>query len=160
GLDTNATFDVFVRDRVLGRTVRASVAADGSQLALGAFYVDMSEDGRYVAFSSSDPNVVGAGADTNGVDDIFVRDMILNTTARVSVTSMGAEADGDSIIPKISSNGRFVVFRSYATNLVPGDTNVCASHTMPGSCPDIFLHDRDADGNGVFDEFGPGKIST
>ena len=68
---------------------------------------------------------------------------------RVSVSSAGTQADGGSVDPELSADGRYVVFASAATNLVPGDTNGVA---------DIFLHDRDTDRDGIFDE--PGAIAT
>jgi Tol biopolymer transport system component len=99
-------------------------------------------------------------SDTNGYNDIFVRDRDTDddgvfdepghvNTVRVSVASDGTEADSNSDSPSISADGRFVAFESYATNLVAVDTN--------GRC-DVFLHDRDTDGDGVFDE--PGEVST
>ena len=67
---------------------------------------------------------------------------------RVSIASSGAQAlGGESTSPAISADGRFIAFQSRATNLVPGDTN---------GVMDVFVHDRDADGNGVFDEAGQG----
>ena len=68
---------------------------------------------------------------------------------RVSVSSAGVQANGHSLHPAISSDGRFVLFDSTASNLVSGDTN---------GVSDIFLHDRDTDTDGVYDE--PGAIST
>jgi Tol biopolymer transport system component len=64
---------------------------------------------------------------------------------RVSVSTAGAEANGASSTPSISANGRYVVFSSLATNLVADDTNGVA---------DVFLHDRDTDADGIFDEVG------
>ncbi len=65
---------------------------------------------------------------------------------RVSVASSGAQGlGGESTSPAISATGRFIAFQSRATNLVPGDTN---------GLTDVFLHDRDADGDGIFDESG------
>ena len=65
---------------------------------------------------------------------------------RVSVASTGAQGlGGESTSPAISASGRFIAFQSRATNLVPGDTN---------GLMDVFVHDRDADGDGVFDEAG------
>jgi Tol biopolymer transport system component len=87
--------------------------------------------GQFVAFASPASNLVAG--DTNGVSDIFVRDRLNNLTERVSVASNGAQADGESISPSISQDGRFIAFVSYATNLVPNDTN---------NAPDIFVHDR------------------
>ena len=64
---------------------------------------------------------------------------------RVSVSTAGVEANQWSGVPAISADGRFVVFTSFASNLVDGDTN---------GRPDVFLRDRDTDADGVFDEVG------
>src|SRR5262249_47263712 len=61
--------------------------------------------------------------DTNGVRDVFLRDLVLGTTTRVSVSASGAQATALSSGPTISADGRFVVFYSDASNLVAGDTN-------------------------------------
>jgi hypothetical protein len=100
-----------------------------------------SQDGRYVAFDSAASNLVPD--DTNGFDDIFVHDRWTGATVRVSVDSNGVQGDADCEDVAISGDGRFVAFRSWSTNLVPNDTN---------SRSDVFVHDRDPDGNGVFDE--------
>src|SRR5690242_11634512 len=42
---------------------------------------------------------------------------------RISVATSGTQANGPSSFGNVSANGRFVVFSSDATNLVPGDTN-------------------------------------
>ena len=90
----------------------------------------ISADGRLVAFVSAASNLVSG--DTNGWDDVFVRDRQTGTTSRVSVDSSGAEGDYGSGLPVISADGRVVAFYSTATNLVAGDTN--------GDL-DIFVHD-------------------
>lgn len=83
----------------------------------------------------------------------------LRDTVRVSVASDGTQANDASGIASISPDGRFVTFWSAASNLVPGDTNACAS--VPAfNCVDLFLHDRDEDGDGVFDETGIGERRT
>ena len=61
--------------------------------------------------------------DTNGLDDVFVRDVRAGTTERVSLAPGGGQADGDSWRPSLSADGRHVAFSSNATDLVPGDTN-------------------------------------
>ena len=81
----------------------------------------ISADGRFVAFISDATNLVPG--DTNGRYDVFVRDRQTGTTRRVSVGPGGVQGNGDSFDPAISADGRFVAFDSYATNLVPGDTN-------------------------------------
>ena len=90
----------------------------------------VSADGRYVVFVSRASNLVLN--DTNGVDDIFVRDTQMGTTTRVSVSSSGTQSNGTSSRPDISADGRYVVFLSTADNLVAGDTN---------GLVDVFVHD-------------------
>jgi hypothetical protein len=68
--------------------------------------------------------------DTNGVQDIFLHDRRLGITTRVSVDSHGVQAQGRSSTPSISGDGRHVGFYSFASNLVPGDTN---------GVPDVFV---------------------
>jgi Tol biopolymer transport system component len=83
----------------------------------------ISGDGRFVAYDSAATNLVAG--DTNGGEDVFVRDTTTNKTQRVSLSSSGAQATGgDSDTPAISADGRFVAFLSGATNLVAGDTNM------------------------------------
>ena len=61
--------------------------------------------------------------DTNGTHDVFVRDRQMGTTRRMSRGPGGVQGNLDSVDPAISADGRFVAFESFATNLVPGDTN-------------------------------------
>jgi Tol biopolymer transport system component len=93
--------------------------------------VALSEDGRWLAFSSFDPTLVPG--DTNSAQDVFLRDLLSGTTKRVSVTSAGAQALGHSSVPALSHDGRYVAFQSTANNLVPND---------PGFPADVFLHDQ------------------
>jgi Tol biopolymer transport system component len=129
--DTNGTLDIFVHDRINATTERVSVASDGSQATAGSSGTSISPDGRYIAFGSFANNLVAN--DTNGQMDIFVHDRSTGTTERVSVATDGTQGDADSNRPAISSNGRYIVFLSWATTLVPNDTN---------GQPDIFVHDR------------------
>lgn len=128
--DTNAVFDVFVRDLSTGSTERASVSGAGAQANAESREPSISGDGTLVAFSSLASNLVGG--DSNGAFDIFVRDLSAGTTRRVSLTNAGLQANGDSTRPAISRDGRFVAFVSTATNLVPGDVNGVA---------DVFVRD-------------------
>jgi Tol biopolymer transport system component len=142
--DTNGCRDVFVRDRQLPATERVSVPCLGGQANAGSFRASISADGRFVAFSSSASNLVPG--DTNGYEDVFVRDRLLGTTQRVSLSSSGQQGNDDSAWPSISADGRFVAFSSSASNLVPGDTN--------GAC-DVFVH-QIGSGPGWGDEGGEG----
>lgn len=119
--DTNGTGDVYVRDLVAGTTVRASVADDDQQIAGDSRGGEVSNNGRYVTFWSDDSTLVPG--DTNGADDVFVRDLVAGTTRLVSTSTEGVQGDGSSGQPALTANGRYVVFDSAATNLVAGDTN-------------------------------------
>jgi len=133
--DTNELFDTFIHDRETGETTRVSVDSEGNQADGGGYRVSVSADGRFVVFESPFNNLVPD--DTNGVEDIFVRDRDTGETTRVSVDSDGNEANGASEIywaHAVSVDGRYVAFESAADNLVPNDTN---------GVEDIFVHDRE-----------------
>ncbi|MBI4729560.1 MAG: PD40 domain-containing protein [Acidobacteria bacterium] len=98
----------------------------------------MSGDGRLVAFSSEASNLVRG--DTNGVSDVFVRDLVRGTTVRVSVSSSGRQGNRASGQPAISADGRWVAFSSSASNLVPDDRNRCYQEELK-PCHDVFAHD-------------------
>lgn len=129
--DTNEVEDIFVLDRGTGITTRISLRSNGRQANGRSDSPAISSDGRFVAFRSAASNLVKG--DTNGVADVFVHDRGTGRTARVSVRSNGAQANDGSHEPDISADGRFVVFRSNASDLVKGDTN---------GKEDIFVHDR------------------
>ncbi len=97
-----------------------SVSTDGVQADSSSYFAGMTPDARLVVFSSSSPELVNT--DTNEHDDIFLRDRIAGTTTLVSVAADGGSANGMSMQPAISANGRYVVFLSYATDLV-GENN-------------------------------------
>ncbi len=129
--DTNAAKDVFVRDRHLLQTTRASVDSSGAQANGASARPSISADGRFVAFESDATNLVLG--DTNGASDVFVRDLETETTARVSISTASAQGNGASFAPSISADGRYVAFESTATNLIAGDTNAVS---------DVFVRDR------------------
>ncbi|HVZ94544.1 MAG TPA: hypothetical protein VG797_08540, partial [Phycisphaerales bacterium] len=129
--DTNGFADLFVHDRQTGQTSRVNVNSAGEQANADAGFNSISADGRFVAFESDASNLVPD--DTNGYADVFVHDRQTGQTARVSVASGGAQGKGGSRSPSISGDGRYVAFRSYDSDLVPGDTNFYE---------DVFVHDR------------------
>lgn len=130
--DTNHVEDVFVADRVAHTIVRVSVGTGGAQQVGGdGVYADggsISADGRDVAFASLSPNLVSGDTDT--VYDVFVHDLVADTTVRASVSSQGKQGDRRSLDPRISAGGRWVAFFSSARDLVAADTN---------GRPDIFV---------------------
>ena len=135
--DANGSPDVFVHDRVMRTTERVSVASDGTGGNGYSAGGGLSADGRFVAFLSWADNLVAG--DTNANSDIFVHDRTTGATERVSVASDGTQGNLYSNGPiDISADGRFVVFVSFASNLVPGDTN--GNNSYQGE--DVFLHDR------------------
>ncbi len=137
---SGASGNIFVRDTCLGattctpHTTAVDLAPDGSAPnAVGDWRVSISADGRYVAFSSSAKNLLDPTAEPPNSDDlksnVFVRDICLGPTVapgcsphttQVSL-GLGSEPPNDaSTGPSLSSDGRFVAFQSYATNLAVG----------------------------------------
>jgi uncharacterized repeat protein (TIGR01451 family) len=120
-----------------GFTELDSVSSAGVQGNQDSELPAVSADGRFVAFVSLSDNLVAG--DTNGAADVFVRDRLTGATERASVSSAGAQANGNSGLlngmggPSISADGRFVAFDSEASNLVKGDTN---------GAIDVFVRDR------------------
>lgn len=93
----------------------------------------VSADGRFVAFTSDASDLVAT--DTNGATDVFVRDRTLGTTELISVRTDGTDSgNGFAAGPSMSADGRFVTFRSAATDLVAGT----------GGVENIFVRDRQA----------------
>lgn len=129
--DTNGQVDIFVHDLTTRQTTRVSVSSNGVQANMAVYNPVLSADGRYVAFDSSADNLVAN--DNNDTRDVFVHDRQSGQTMRVSVNSAGVEGNDYSDYAALSANGRLVVFRSTASNLVDDDNN---------SSDDVFVHDR------------------
>jgi hypothetical protein len=130
----------YVRDLVTHTTTRVNVTSNGedrpggngvtgAHLAIGPG-ISLNANGSLVAFATTQAL---DDADTNQLNDIYVRDRTLNLTTRVSVASDTSQSNGTSADPQISANGRYVIFTSDARNLVPGDTN---------GFEDVFVRDR------------------
>jgi len=129
-VDGNGVFDEGnTATELVSRSTAGIVGLNQSQ------YPDISGDGRWVTFQSLASNLVAG--DTNNREDVFVRDRDPDgngvfegngVTTRV-MTSTGAQPDLFSRFPRISSDGEFVVFVSWASNMLPGDTN---------NQPDVF----------------------
>jgi len=167
--DSNRYADIFLHDRQTGTTKRVSVPNLADQGTLGteaagvsfnagnSFSPSVSDDGRYVAFRSQATNLVlndSSGDSTNAYlkgTDIFVHDIQTGETTRVSVPNLadqgtlGTEANNNSGNPEISADGKFIVFKSDATNLVVGDTNNSCDlnfdTVFDENCTDIFLYE-------------------
>mgnify|MGYP002713020065 CR=1 FL=1 len=125
--DTNGEGDIFVRDVISGTTTRVSVAAAGIIEANGrSTSPRISDDGRYVAFSSEASNLVPG--DTNNETDVFFHDNVTGITRRVSVYAAGIESDGASGLADMTADGRYVLFTSSARNwALDGDEEIGSS---------------------------------
>lgn len=123
-------FNVFVHNMVTGRTRQASLGAAHEQPEIFGFSGSpvISADGGTVAFYSMASNLVPG--DDNQARDVFVRDLSAGTTTRVSVGTSGQQGDSDSDISPgaVSADGTRIAFASFATTLVPGDTNRAEDH--------------------------------
>ncbi|MGN6692827.1 MAG: DUF4214 domain-containing protein, partial [Aquihabitans sp.] len=166
--DTNGVTDVYVRDRTLATTTLVSVsnteqtgdAASGGPQS--GTIVDISDDGRYVAFESDATNLITG--DTNGNTDVFWRDTVGGTTSRVSANG-STQGDEDSRAPSMSSDGMWVAFSTMASNLVPNDTNglsdVLMRHMDGTQTPERISKGVAVNPNGVSDYpsvSGNGKV--
>jgi Tol biopolymer transport system component len=128
--DTDADVDVFLKDLRTGETTLASADAEGNAGDGSSLAPSVSANGRLVAFQSFAANLVPG--DTNDAADVFVKDLRTGAVTLVSAGAGGNPGDDSSYAPSVSDNGRYVVFESNASNLVPGDTN---------GTSDIFLRD-------------------
>jgi Tol biopolymer transport system component len=125
------SLNVFLRDRASNTTVLVSENLSGAGGGNGGSMLGrVSTNGQFVVFQSDAGDLVPN--DTNGVTDIFIRDLAAGTTALVSVSTNGGPANGASTDPVMTPDGRYVAFISRASNLVPDDTN---------GIPDIFVRD-------------------
>jgi Tol biopolymer transport system component len=131
--DTDHVLDVYVRDRQAQTTTLVSERLGSGPSAQGCYGVSISADGRFVAFDCIDDNVVPG--DTNGKSDVFVRDLVTQTTERVSVGPAGEQSARHSRQPSISADGRFVAFVSAAGNWFP---------SAPLYSSAVFVRDRQA----------------
>jgi Tol biopolymer transport system component len=142
--DTNGVSDIFVRDRTSNTVERVSIASDGSQNSQPAYNPSLSADGRYVAFQSDTadllPGVIAsasenASGNANGnASSVFVYDRLSRTVERVSADNQGNAGNGFAGNAEISADGRYVAYKSAASNLVDGDSN---------NQDDIFVYDRE-----------------
>jgi Tol biopolymer transport system component len=132
--DTNGVTDIFVSDLVAGTTTLVSVSTNGGPANGASTDPVLTPDGRYVAFISRASNLVPG--DTNGIPDIFVRDLVAGTNCLVSVGALLPSGSVSPIMaaPVITPDGRYVAFFSLATNLVPA---------VPGTSKgEVYVRDR------------------
>lgn len=122
----SGVWNVFIRDLTRDTTALVSAGTDDTAANAPSMGSAVSADGRLVAFTSLASNLV-AGT-TRGVPEVYVRDMRRGITEIVSTAPDGAFANGNNQGWSLSSDGRFVVFSSTASNLVPGTSTGGFSH--------------------------------
>lgn len=136
--DANAASDIFVRDLTTSTTTQVSVSmvggAPNGPSGQPAVVAPGPGDKWIAAFESDASNL--ASGDTNNDTDVFVRISDVVAPEKISNGLGGAPANGKSLNPSISADGRWVAFVSTASNLVPLDLN---------NAPDVFLYDRVTD---------------
>lgn len=128
--DANGQFDVFLFDRVTQQMELVSQGGAGLGNG-GSTDSAVSADGRFVAFASQASNLVAG--DTNGLQDIFVRDRLTGAMERVSIGSLGEQSTHASELVGLSNDGRYVLFASATAVFDPADTN---------GQVDLYRHDR------------------
>ena len=129
--DTNNNYDVFVRDLQTNTIELVSLSSTGTQGNSWSAAGSISNEGRYVAFTSNSTNL--SVDDDNSLSDVFVRDRNSGTTELISQSTAGIIGNDRSDGESISGNGRFVTFNSNSSNLVDNDAN---------DNYDVFVHDR------------------
>jgi len=147
--DTNSFQDIFIKDLNSGAVTRVSTSSTGVQANGVSDLATLSADGSKVVFVSSASNLVAG--DTNGKQDIFVKDLNTGVVTRVSTDSSNVQDNGASFTPTFSADGTKVVFASEATNLTAGDTNGAADifvkNLITGAVTLVSTDSSNAQGN-------------
>ncbi|MCP4419135.1 MAG: DUF11 domain-containing protein [Chloroflexi bacterium] len=120
---------IYKRDLQTGEIERITKTADGGFPNGGVGGAEESYDGRYIVYISDTSDIVW---DTNGERDVMLYDSFTDQTTLISKPIGGGQSNGLSNPARITPDGRYIAFRSFATNLVPGDTN---------GQSDIFVYD-------------------
>ncbi|MCB0218058.1 MAG: PD40 domain-containing protein, partial [Chrysiogenetes bacterium] len=150
--DSNGRRDIYVFDRLNNMVELISATSGGQAGAAASDNPAISADGRYVAFDTQATNLATGGATTNNANrEVLVRDRYLEVTQRVSGeldtmsdTLSDVAASSVSRNPAISATGRYIAYESNSDDIIgAGDTN---------GQYDIFVLDRDADGDGILDQ--------
>ena len=117
GLTPSGSSDVYLRDRATGTTRLVSARPDG-QPAGESQWPSVSGDGRYVAFECDSATILPGL--TPGSQNVFLRDMVNNTTVLVSHGSTEGAPDKSVGAPAVSRNGRYVLFMSAPVSVPEG----------------------------------------
>jgi flagellin-like hook-associated protein FlgL len=134
--DTNARSDVFLKELATGRVTRVSTDSAGNQGNAGSTGPSLSDDGRFVLFSSEASNLISN--DTNSEFDAFVKDLITGETKRVSTFSDGSQMPTGHFGQAISADGRYIFFSdggSKVKDLLTGVTRDLGQDNNGNSIP-------------------------
>jgi Tol biopolymer transport system component len=160
-----ATWALLVSIAVPARAQTTNLVSANGTGAIGnsfSFNGSISADGRYLAVYSAASNL--APLDANGFADAFVWDRLTGAWENASVSSSGTQANNSASYPTLSADGRYVVFDTSATNLVPNDTNghfdVFLRDRLNGTTEIVSLSSSGAQGNSNSNAPGPGAISA
>lgn len=161
GFDGNNRDDVFVKDMLTGAIIRASEGPNGESLTGGLDGIlkpAISADGHYVVFATSAAMLAG---DSNGVADIYRKDLLSGAILRVSTDSGGNQGNAASFDADISADGRYVSFTSQASNFAAGDKPLSADifrkDLLTGA---LLLISRNPDGVPAFGQSTHAAISA
>lgn len=132
--DVNDMFDVFIYERQSGtiELITQAYSGGGVEANGGSYSAKISPEGNFLAFQSDASDLLPPKEDQNGASDIFVYDRQAGVISRVSVNSLGEEANSHSNSASISAQGEFIVFISSASNL----------GSSPGYPSQVFVHER------------------
>ena len=114
--------DVYIYDVYTQQTSLVSISSEGTPGEGISYGPTISENGRYVVFTSKASNLVQN--DNNGFGDVFLHDRQTGETRLISISNNGEQGNGTSGGPVITPNGRYIVYSSVADNLIDGDINL------------------------------------
>ncbi len=120
--DNNDASDIFVRDRLTAETLRVSIASDGDEGDRGSFQPTISDNGRFIAFTSEATNF--SDNEFDELPDLFLHDRSTGETTLINVSTTGVRSNADSASAVVSPDGSAVAFYSRATTLEPGQENI------------------------------------
>jgi Tol biopolymer transport system component len=143
--NSGSYLNIYVHDNQSGATTLASPSLIGSGANQPCNMATLSGDGHWLAFASTATDLV-PGMSFTGLSEIFLRDLVLQTTQRVSLPLTGTNSSGTSEAPALSSDGQFVSFMSAAWNLVPGDTSGADIFLRPSGAGTIVRESVRSDG--------------
>jgi Tol biopolymer transport system component len=152
-LDSNGLNDIYLRDRLAGSTTLISAPTGPIRTAANdaSFDPAISGDGTHIVFTSLATNLISG--DTNAKTDVYELDLTTDTITRVSVAAGSGQLNGNSGLPAVSTDGRYVAFASDATNAVAGDTNgvrdVFVRDTVAGTTERVSVSSTGTEANGT-----------